>query len=110
MIKFDNVILETKDDGKGGKVESVVDTFLEPLVEELALKHPEWKFEADYNTKRHTENGVTWTIERMKITDKYEVLGQIGIDYFNRGKRFWVNNHRVQDLPRSSGRRELSSD
>jgi hypothetical protein len=108
MIKFDNVILEMKDDGKGGQVESVVDTFLAPLVEELALKHPEWKFEADYNCKRHTENGITWTIERMKITDRYEVLGQIGIDYFNRGKRFWINNHRVQDLrERGSGMKTI---
>jgi hypothetical protein len=108
MIKFDNVKLEMKDDGKGGQVESVVDTFLAPLVEELALKHPEWKFEADYNCKRHTENGITWTIERMKITDKYEVLGQIGIDYFNSGKRFWINNHRVQDLrERGSGMKTI---
>jgi hypothetical protein len=108
MIKLDNVILEMKDDGKGGQVESIVDTFLEPLVEELALKHPEWKFEADYNTRRHTDKGIAWTIERMKITDKYEVLGQIGIDYFNSGKRFWINNHRVQDLrERGSGMKTI---
>lgn len=111
MIKLDNVILEMKDDGQGGKVESVVDTFIQPLIERLALNHPQWKFEAEYTTRRHTENGSTWTIERMKVTDKYEVLGQIGIDYVRTGKRFYINNHRVADLrERGSGVKTIHLD
>jgi hypothetical protein len=36
--------------------------------------------------------------------DKYEELGQIGIDYTRAGKRFWINNHRVEGMrERGSG-------
>jgi hypothetical protein len=40
----------------------------------------------------------------MKVMDKYEEIGQIGIDYTRAGKRFWINNHRVEDMrERGSG-------
>jgi hypothetical protein len=105
MIKLDNVILGMHDDGKGGKTEATVDTFLEPLVEELAIKHPEWKFGHDHARRNHVGDGkVAWTYERMKVMDKYEELGQIGIDYTRAGKRFWINNHRVEGMrERGSG-------
>jgi len=105
MIKLDNVILGMHDDGKGGKTEATVDTYLEPLIEELAIKHPEWKFEHEYARRNHVGNGeVVWVYERMKVVDKYEVLGQIGIDYMRSGKRFWINNHRVEGMrERGSG-------
>jgi hypothetical protein len=105
MIKLDNVILGMHDDGKGGKTEATVDTFLEPLVEELAIKHPEWKFGHDHARRNHVGDGkVEWTYERMKVMDKYEELGQIGIDYTRAGKRFWINNHRVEGMrERGSG-------
>jgi hypothetical protein len=36
--------------------------------------------------------------------DKYEELGQIGIDYTRAGKRFWISNHRVEAMrERGSG-------
>jgi hypothetical protein len=105
MIKLDNVILEMHDDGKGGKVEGVVDTYLEPLIEELALKHPEWKFEHENARRKLVEGGgIGWTYERIKITDKYEQLGKIGLDYVRTGKRFWISNHRVEAMrERGSG-------
>jgi hypothetical protein len=106
MIKLDNVILGMHDDNKGGKTEATVDTFLEPLIEELAIKHPEWKFEQQY-ARRNFVGGsgeVAWTYERMKVMDKYEEIGQIGIDYTRAGKRFWINNHRVEGMrERGSG-------
>ena len=106
MIKLDNVILGMHDDGKGGKVEGTVDTYIEPLIEELAIKHPEWKFEQQY-ARRNFVGGsgeVAWTYERMKVMDKYEEIGQIGIDYTRAGKRFWINNHRVEGMrERGSG-------
>jgi hypothetical protein len=105
MIKLDNVILGMHDDGKGGKVEGTVDTYIEPLIEELAIKHPEWKFEQQYARRNHVGNGeVVWVYERMKVVDKYEEIGQIGIDYTRAGKRFWINNHRVEGMrERGSG-------
>jgi hypothetical protein len=93
------------DDGKGGKVEATVDTYLEPLIEELAIKHPEWKFGHDHARRNHVGDGkVAWTYERLKVMDKYEELGQIGIDYTRAGKRFWISNHRVEAMrERGSG-------
>ena len=105
MIKLDNVILGMHDDGKGGKVEGTVDTYIEPLIEELAIKHPEWKFGHDHARRNHVGDGkVAWTYERLKVMDKYEELGQIGIDYTRAGKRFWISNHRVEAMrERGSG-------
>jgi hypothetical protein len=106
MIKLDNVILGMHDDGKGGKTEATVDTYIEPLIEELAIKHPEWKFEHHYARRNlvSASGGVTWVYERMKVMDKYEEIGQIGIDYTRAGKRFWINNHRVEGMrERGSG-------
>jgi hypothetical protein len=105
MIKLDNVILGMHDDGKGGKVEGTMDTYIEPLIEELAIKHPEWKFGHDHARRNHVGDGkVAWTYERLKVMDKYEELGQIGIDYTRAGKRFWISNHRVEAMrERGSG-------
>jgi hypothetical protein len=106
MIKLDNVILGMHDDGKGGKTEATVDTYIEPLIEELAIKHPEWRFEHQYARRNlvSASGGVTWVYERMKVMDKYEEIGQIGIDYIRTGKRFWINNHRVEGMrERGSG-------
>jgi len=105
MIKLDNVILCMHDNNKGGKTEATVDTYLEPLIEELAIKHPEWKFE-QYSARRNLvgDGEVAWVYERMKVMDKYEELGQIGIDYTRAGKRFYINNHRVEGMrERGSG-------
>jgi hypothetical protein len=93
------------DNNKGGKTEATVDTYLEPLIEELAIKHPEWKFE-QYSARRNLvgDGEVAWVYERMKVMDKYEELGQIGIDYTRAGKRFYINNHRVEGMrERGSG-------
>ena len=104
MIKLDNVILGMHDDDKGGKVEAVIDTYLEPLIEELAVKHPEWRFESHYTRKFYHSSSPSWVIERVKVMDKYEEIGQIGTDYIRSGKRFWINNHRVEGMrERGSG-------
>ena len=105
MIKLDNVILGMHDDNKGGKTEATVDTYLEPLIEELAIKHPEWKFEHSHARRNHVGDGkVEWIYERMKVVDKYEELGEVGIDYTRAGKRFYISNHRVEAMrERGSG-------
>lgn len=105
MLKLDNVTLEMHDDGKGNKVEANVDSYLAPLVEALALKHTDWKFEATYTSRKHGANAeITYNVERMKVTNKYEELGQVGLDYTRAGKRFYINNHRVENMrERGSG-------
>lgn len=103
MLKLDNVILEIHDDVTGNKIESVVDDYLAPLIEALAIKHPEWKFEATYTSRRNSSGAnLMFTVERMKVTNKYEELGQVGLDYTRAGKRFYINNHRVENM-RSRG-------
>lgn len=104
MLKLDNVIIEIHDDGKGNKVEAIVDTYLAPLIEALALKNPEWKFEATYTSRKLVDSGVIYTVERMKVINKYEEIGQVGLDYTRAGKRFYINNHRVENMrERGSG-------
>jgi hypothetical protein len=104
MLKLDNVIIEIHDDGKGNKVEAVVDDYLAPLIEALALKNPEWKFEATYTSRKLVDSGVIYTVERMKVINKYEEIGQVGLDYTRAGKRFYINNHRVENMrERGSG-------
>ena len=104
MLKLDNVTLEMHDDGKGNKVEAIVDTYLAPLIEALALKNPEWKFEATYTSRKLVDSGVIYTVERMKVINKYEEIGQVGLDYTRAGKRFYINNHRVENMrERGSG-------
>jgi hypothetical protein len=104
MLKLDNVTLEIHDDGKGNKVEAIVDTYLAPLIEALALKNPEWKFEATYTSRKLVDSGVIYTVERMKVINKYEEIGQVGLDYTRAGKRFYINNHRVENMrERGSG-------
>jgi hypothetical protein len=104
MLKLDNVVIEMHDDGKGNKVEAIVDTYLAPLIEALALKNPEWKFEATYTSRKLVDSGVIYTVERMKVINKYEEIGQVGLDYTRAGKRFYINNHRVENMrERGSG-------
>jgi hypothetical protein len=105
MLKLDNVILEMHDNGKGNKVEATMDDYLAPLIEALALKHTDWKFEATYTSRRNSSGAhLMFTVERMKVTNKYEELGQVGLDYTRAGKRFYINNHRVENMrERGSG-------
>lgn len=108
MIKLDNINLPKETDKNGIEVVGVIDTYLEPLVEELAIKHPEWRFEPHHARKNYSKgiNGAEFGIdvERVKVMDKYEELGQLGIDYTRSGKRFWISNHRVEAMrERGSG-------
>jgi len=105
MLKLDNVIIEMHDDGKGNKIEAVVDDYLAPLIEALAIKNPEWKFEATYTSRRNRSGAnLMFTGVRMKVINKYEEIGQVGLDYTRAGKRFYINNHRVENMrERGSG-------
>ncbi len=112
MLSLDNVILPTEVDKNGIKVVADIDADLAPLVEALALTHPEWRFESHYCRKYYGGNtgeaDFKMVVERVKVMDKYEELGLLGTDYTRSGKRFWVSNHRVEKMrERGSGMKTI---
>ena len=47
-MTYENIKLkQDNDDGAGNKVVSVIDPFMQPFVEELALKYPQWVFQEE---------------------------------------------------------------
>ena len=72
MLQLENVILPKETDKNGIEVVAKVDEFLVPLVEKLALTHPEWRFESYYCRKRYAPNNgaeFDMVIERLKVMD-----------------------------------------
>ena len=114
MLQLENVILPREKDKNGIEVVATIEEFLVPLVEKLALNHPEWRFESYYCRKHYgVSNGADFgmVVERLKVMDKYEELGQLGTDYTRSGKRFWVSNHRTEKLrERGSGMKTIHLD
>ena len=114
MLKLQNVEFPTAKDTKGIEVVATMDTFIAPLIERLALAHPEWTFKSHYCRKYYTPNQdaeFAMVIERVEIVDKYEPLGQIGYDHVSKGKRFWVSNHRTEKMrERGSGMKTIHLD
>lgn len=111
MLSLENVILPSETDKHGNKVVATVDKTLAPLVEALALTHPEWRFESHYCRRlygRSSESEFDLVVERVKVLDKYEELGLLGLDWVRTGTRFWVSNHRVEKMrERGSGMKTI---
>lgn len=114
MLQLENVEFPKEKDKNGVEVVATVDTFLAPLVERLALAHPEWQFKSYYCRKHYTPNAeaeFAMVVERVEVVDKYEKLGQLGYDYVSKGKRFWVSNHRTEKMrERGSGMKTIHLD
>lgn len=115
MLQLQNVILPKETDKNGIEVVGMIDEHLAPLVEKLALTHPEWRFESYYCRKNFSKgvDGADFGLEvdRVKVVDKYEELGLLGIDYIRSGKRFWVSNHRTEKMrERGSGMKTIHLD
>jgi hypothetical protein len=103
-MTYENIKLKETDRGDGVKVQSVIDPFLQPLIEKLALKYPQWSFEEE-NTSYgwEIENGKSvkkdLTATCFKVIDKREELGQVYMDTYSRhGDRFCIDNFRVQQM------------
>jgi hypothetical protein len=114
MLQLENVEFPKENDKNGIEVVATMDTYLAPLVEKLALAHPEWQFKSHHCRKFYTPNQTaefTMVVERVQIIDKYEALGQIGYEYISSGKRFWVSNHRTEKMrERGSGVKTIHLD
>lgn len=115
MLQLENVEFPKETDKNGIEVVAIMDTYLAPLVEKLALAHPEWQFKSHHCRKNYSKgiNGADFgmEIERVKVMDKYEELGLLGTDYTTTGKRFWVSNHRTEKMrERGSGMKTIHLD
>jgi hypothetical protein len=76
-----------------------IDTFLKPLIEQLALKHPNWIFRQssvgyNYDGGKRSDFRAT----AFEVLDKREVLGKIYFERIRSGNRFVVENFRVNEL------------
>jgi len=115
MLQLENVEFPKETDKNGIEVVATMSDYLAPLVEKLALAHPEWQFKSHHCHKVYgkTDTGADFSmvIERVKVIDKYEELGLLGTDYTSKGKRFWISNHRTEKMrERGSGMKTIHLD
>ena len=87
-----------------GKQLSVIFPLLKPLIEELALKYPNWEFVESDSRMQWETGGVRYrAADGFKVMEKREELGTIRIDHWcSTGKRFWIDNFRI-DAQKSRG-------
>jgi len=96
-MTYANIELKEHDRfGDGIKRQSTIDPFLKDLVEQLALKYPQWTFVETSVTTMAVDK--TYLAHRFDIKDKREVLGTIDKDYAGNGYRYRIDNHRIQDM------------
>jgi hypothetical protein len=115
MLQLENVEFPKETDKNGIEVVATMGDYLAPLVEKLALAHPEWQFKSHHCHKVYgkTDTGADFSmvVERVKVVDKYEELGLLGTDYTSKGKRFYVSNHRTEKMrERGSGMKTIHLD
>jgi hypothetical protein len=114
-MTYDNIKLKTIDRGDGVKVESIINPFLLPLIEKLALKYPQWTFEEEHSSHKWDNldgKSVKKDIQAMcfKVMDKREELGQVYTESYHstHGQQFCVDNFRVQQMrERGSGMKTI---
>jgi hypothetical protein len=97
-MTYANIELQEHDRfGDGIKRQSMIDPFLKDLVEQLALKYPQWTFVETGSTAIATDK--VYHAYRFDIKDKREVLGTIDKDYASSsGYRYRIDNHRIQGM------------
>lgn len=96
-MTYANIELKKHDRlGEGIERQSIIDPFLKDLVEQLALKYPQWTFVEASCTSMASDK--VYHAHRFDIKDKRETLGTIDKDYCNSGYRFRIDNHRIQGM------------
>jgi len=102
-MTYANIELKEHDRfGDGIKRKSMLDPFLIDLVEQLALKYPQWTFVETATTANSEDK--TYHAYRFDVKDKREVLGTIDKDYCGSGYRYRIDNHRIEGMrERGSG-------
>jgi hypothetical protein len=96
-MTYANIELKEHDRfGDGIKRQSMIDPFLKDLIEQLALKYPQWTFVEASATSMAVDK--VYHAHRFDIKDKRETLGTIDKDYANNGYRYRIDNHRIQGM------------
>jgi len=96
-MTYANIELKEHDRfGDGIKRQSTIDPFLKDLVEQLALKYPQWTFVETSVTAMAVDK--TYLAHRFDVKDKREVLGTIDKDYCGSGYRYRIDNHRIEGV------------
>jgi len=112
-MTYENIKFKEHDDGAGGKLTATIEPFLVELIEKLALKYPQWIFQEEHSNFSWSQvNGKSlrtdYKTTSFKIMDKREELGTVYVDHYARGKRFAVDNFRVQEMrERGSGMKTI---
>jgi flagellar biosynthesis chaperone FliJ len=106
-MTYANIELKEHDRfGDGIKRQSTIDPFLKDLIEQLALKYPQWTFVETNVTAMAVDK--TYLAHRFDVKDKREVLGTIDKDYCGSGYRYRIDNHRIEGVrERGSGMKTI---
>jgi hypothetical protein len=106
-MTYANIELKEHDRfGDGIKRQSIIDPFLKDLVEQLALKYPQWTFVETSVTAMAVDKLIH--AHRFDVKDKREVLGTIDKDYCSNGYRYRIDNHRIEGMrERGSGMKTI---
>lgn len=107
-MTYANIKLKTHKarDAQGNQIdqEPMIFDFIKPMIEQLALKYPQWEFvENGARTQWPLGGGNFQAADEFLVMEKREELGRIRVDHWCRaGKRFWVDNFRI-DAQRERG-------
>ena len=110
-MTYANVILKNHDNWVDCTVKSTIEPFLEPLINDLALKYPQWTFEEAHSQNNQTEKTVYAT--KFKVIERRDTLGFVGIDLYSNSntKRYVVDNERIDKLKyRGCGMKTIHKD
>jgi hypothetical protein len=100
-MTYANIKLEQHEvgysDGRVEHPEPWMHAFIQPLIEALALKYPNYEFvECDACTQWGADDDRYYVADGFKVMHKREELGKIRVDHWCRtGERFWIENFRI---------------
>ena len=106
-MTYANIELKEHDRfGDGIKRQSTIDPFLKDLIEQLALKYPQWTFVETSVTAMAVDKLIH--AHRFDVKDKRELLGTIDKDYCGGSYRYRIDNHRIEGMrERGSGMKTI---
>ena len=94
---YANVDLTMEDKNVAGK-ELIIDKDVLPLIDAIARKYPQWQLKA----RRFNYNGAFATATELQVYEfgvfeKRELLGVLGLTWYNRERAFFIENHRISN-------------
>lgn len=94
-----------------------INEYIQPLIEKLALKRPEWRFTASYGNFHSRDDAdliIDFEVKDFQVFDKREVLGVVELgsySYKTKLHNFMIGNHRTsQALERANSYKTSNMD